>query len=152
MRMAKRTFLAAAISVVTAAAAISVPAAGNESVARGSGRLPLLISNCAKAKLKPANVILACGDASFGATGMTWSSWSRKSALGTGTGQLNDCKPNCAQGKTKTAPIQLRLGKPVRCSNGKRIFAKVRYTWTQGAPAKFPDTGSVPLGCKLFGL
>jgi hypothetical protein len=151
MSMGRRTLLTSAISVV-AAAAISVPATASGPVAEASGKLPLLISNCAKAKLKPANVILACGDASFGATGMTWSSWTRKSALGTGTGQLNDCKPNCAQGKTKTAPIQLRLGKPVRCSNGKRIFAKVRYTWTQGAPAKFPDTGSVPLGCKLFGL
>jgi hypothetical protein len=95
-------------------------------------------------------VILACGDASFGATGMSWSSWKRKSAIGTGTGQLNDCKPNCAQGKTKTAPIQLRLSKPVKCSNGRLVFAQVRFTWTQGAPSKFPDTGSVPLGCKLF--
>jgi hypothetical protein len=61
-----------------------------------------------------------------------------------------DPQPNCAQGKTKPAPIQLRLSKPVKCSNGKLVFAKVRFTWTQGAPSKFPDTGSVPLGCKLF--
>jgi hypothetical protein len=120
--------------------------------ALAGGKRVLLISNCAKAKFKPANVILACGDASFGATGMSWSSWTRKTALGTGTGQVNDCKPNCAQGKPKTAPIQLQLSKPVRCSNGKRIFAKVRYTWTQNAPAHFPTTGAVPLGCKLFGI
>jgi hypothetical protein len=150
MTMGRRTLLAVAISAGTVAA-VSVPATASGPVAGASGKLPLLINNCAKAKLKPANVILTCGDASFGATGMTWTSWTRKSALGTGTGTINDCKPNCAQGKPKTAPIQLRLGKPVTCSNGKRIFAKVRYTWTQGAPSNFPDTGSIPLGCKLFG-
>src|SRR5215207_7514176 len=138
MTMGRRTLLAAAISAMTAVA-VAVPATASGPVAGASGKLPLLISNCAKAKLKPANVILACGDASFGATGMSWSSWTRKRATGTGTGQLNDCKPNCAQGKTKTAPIQLRLGKPVKCSNGTLIFAKVRFTWTQGAPSKFPD-------------
>ena len=117
-----------------------------------AGKRPLLISNCAKPKFKPANVILACGDASFGATGMSWSSWTRKAAVGTGTGQINDCKPDCAHGHQKSAPIQLRLKKPVTCKNGRRIFAKVRYTWTQGAPQNFPDSGGVPLGCKLLGL
>ena len=120
--------------------------------AGASGKRALLISNCAKAKFKPANVILACGDASFGATGMSWSSWTRKAAVGTGTGQINDCKPDCAHGHPKTAPIQLRLSKPVKCSNGRRIFARVHFTWTQGAPQHFPDTGSVPLGCKLLGI
>jgi hypothetical protein len=139
-----------AIAVAAIGAAASAGASGP--VAGASGKLPLLISNCAKPKLKPANVILACGDASFGATGMSWSSWTRKSAVGTGTGQINDCKPDCAHGHPKTAPIQLRLKKPVKCKNGKRIFAKVHYTWTQGAPQNFPDNGAVPLGCKLLNL
>ena len=139
---------------VIAAGALAVASGATASgpVATSSGKLPLLISNCAKPKLKPANVILACGDASFGATGMSWSSWTRKAAVGTGTGQINDCKPDCAHGHTKTAPIQLKLKKPVKCSNGKRIFAKVRFTWTSGAPQNFPDSGAVPLGCKLFNL
>ena len=120
-------------------------------VAEASGKRPLLISNCAKAKFKPAAVIIACGDASLGATGMTWSSWTQKSAVGTGTGEINDCTPDCVHGTTKRAPMELRLSKPVKCSNGKRIFAKLRYTWTAGAPVG-PSSGSVPLGCKLFNL
>jgi hypothetical protein len=116
MTMGRRILLAAATSAV-ATAAISVAATASSPVAGASGKLPLLISNCAKAKLKPANVILS---------------------------------PTALRARTKTAPIQLRLSKPVKCSNGKQVFAKVRFTWTQGAPSKFPDTGSVPLGCKLF--
>jgi hypothetical protein len=120
-------------------------------VATASGKRPLLISNCARAKFKPINVIIACGDASLGAREMTWSSWTRKSALGTGTGQVNDCTPDCVHGTTKMAPMQLLLSKPRTCSNGRRLFTKLRYTWTSEAPAG-PLSGSVPVGCKLADL
>jgi hypothetical protein len=140
--------------MATAALAIGAvtAVASGGAVAAASGPKPLLISNCAKAKFKPARVILTCGDASFGATEMVWSSWTQKNAVGTGTGQVNDCMPNCAQGKTKTAPIQLKLGAPRKCSNGRRIFTKVKYTWTREVPQGQPATGSIPLGCKLFNL
>jgi hypothetical protein len=137
----------------TIALAASAVAGASEPVAGESGKLPLLIGNCAKPKLKPANVILACGDASLGATNVSWPTWTRKKGVGAGTGQLNDCKPDCAHGKTKTAPMQLRATKPRTCSNGRRIFTKVSYTWTSGAPVgNVPDSGSVPLGCKLLGI
>jgi hypothetical protein len=136
-----------------AAFATSNVAGASGPVASASGKLPLLISNCNKPKFKPASVILTCGDASLGATNVTWSSWGGKVALGAGTGQLNDCNPNCAQGKTKTAPMSLRAAKPQTCSNGKRVFTKLAYTWTTGAPVgNAPDHGSVPVGCKLIGL
>jgi hypothetical protein len=139
------------IIVVVAIAALGALAVS--AVAGASGNRVLLIGNCAKPKFKPANVILACGDASLGATNVVWSSWGKKSAVGAGTGQLNDCKPNCAQGKTKTAPMSLRASKPQLCSNGKRVFSKLAYTWTSGAPVgNAPDSGSAPVGCKLIGL
>jgi hypothetical protein len=152
MTMRKRT-LGTAICAIATAAAISMPAGATGPGASSSGKLPLLIASCAKPKFKPANVILACGDASLGATGVTWSSWTRKAAAGSGTGQLNDCNPNCAQGKTKTAPMSLRASKPTTCKNGRRIFTKLSYTWTSGAPVgNVPDSGSVPVGCKLLNL
>lgn len=120
-------------------------------VASESAKRPLLISNCAKAKFKPKNVIIACGDASFGARAMSWSVWSRKRAAGIGTGEINDCNPDCAHGTTRRAPIKLGLSKPRRCSNGQRVFSKLRFTWTAGAPVG-PAGGSAPMGCKLAGI
>ena len=71
-------------------------------VAEASGKRPLLISNCVKPKFKPAKVIIACGDASLGARELTWSKWTHKLALGTGTGRVNDCDPDCVHGTMKT--------------------------------------------------
>jgi hypothetical protein len=141
------------IATAAVAAVVASAMAGANPVASASAKKPLLIGNCAKPKFKPASVILACGDASLGATNVVWSSWTNKVATGAGTGQLNDCNPNCAQGKTKTAPMSLRASKPQTCSNGKRVFSKLAYTWTSGAPVgNAPDSGSAPVGCKLIGL
>ena len=150
MGRGKRVLALVCVSTVALAVTAVAAAGSGGPVATASGPKPLLISNCAKAKFKPASVILTCGDASFGATEMVWSSWTQKNAVGTGTGQVNDCIPNCASGKTKSAPIQLKLGAPRKCSNGRRIFTKVKYTWTNQVPQGQPVTGSIPLGCKLF--
>ncbi len=138
---------AAIVAVGVSAAALANP------VASESGKQVQLISNCFKPKFKPKSVIIACGDASLGAKDMTWSTWTRKRADGTGTGLINDCNPDCAHGTTKSASMELQLSKPQLCSNGRRVFAKLRYIWTSGPP--ITDTvasGSVPIGCKLAAL
>ena len=144
--MGKRTLMAMA-SCAVLAAAVALPASA-------SGKQTLVIANCAKAKFKPANVIFTCGDASFGATGITWTAWTKNSASGSGTGSLNDCNPSCAQGKPKTAPITVQASKPVTCKkSGRRIFTRLSYTWTAGAPTgNVPNQGSIGLGCKLASL
>ncbi len=139
--------VAAVVAVCVSAAALASP------VASESGKRVQLIANCFKPKFKPKDVIIACGDASLGARGMTWSTWTRKKADGNGTGQINDCNPDCASGTTKSAPMELQLSKPQLCSNGKRVFAKLRYIWTSGPPiAETVASGSVPIGCKLAAL
>jgi hypothetical protein len=154
--MGRRTFFATAFCAVLATGAISVAGAGAAGgpSATASGKLPLLIGNCAKPTFRPANLIFTCGDASLGATNVVWSSWNQTSADGAGTGQLNDCNPNCAQGKPKTGPISVHVSKPVTCKkSGRRIFTKLSYTWTSGAPVgNVPDSGSVGVGCKLASL
>ena len=148
-----KAVLLVVIGAILAFGAMAADASSNGSLLTERPRVkrPLLISNCAKAKFKPINVIIACGDASLGAKEMTWSKWKHKIALGTGTGQINDCDPDCVHGTTKTAPMQILLSHPRTCSNGLRLFTRLRYAWTSGAPVG-PATGSVPVGCKLAGI
>jgi hypothetical protein len=52
----------------------------------------------------------------------------------------------CSSAATRSAPIELRLSKSRRCSNGQRLFSKLHYTWTAGAPVE-------PAGfCPLVGV
>jgi hypothetical protein len=150
--LARKGILLAVILAIVALGAAAVAGAGASApVASKSGQRVLLIANCFKPTFKPPKVIIACGDASLGARGMTWSSWTRKTADGTGTGFVNDCDPDCVHGKTHTAPIELLLSKPQLCSNGKRVFAKLRYVWPSGAPPGSAN-GATPIGCKLIAL
>jgi hypothetical protein len=144
--------VALAVSAL-AAAGLSAAAGASGSVASASGKRTLLISNCQKAKFKPQTVILACGDAGFIASQLTWSSWTRKRASGSGTGDLKICQPSCAEGPTVSGPLELDLSKPTKCRNGKRVFSRVHYVWTSGAPASgVPPSGAIPLGCKLLAI
>jgi hypothetical protein len=139
--------------VVTAVVAAFSAVALASPVATESGKRVELIANCFKPKFKPGTVIIACGDASLGAKGMTWPTWTRKKADGTGTGLINDCIPDCESGTTKTAPMELQLSRPQLCSNGKRVFAKLRWIWTSGPPiSDAVASGATPMGCKLAAL
>jgi hypothetical protein len=149
VRAVKAVPLIVVAAVVTALSGIALA----NPVATESGKRVELIANCFKPKFKPGTVIIACDDASLGAKAMTWQTWTRKKADGTGTGLINDCNPDCASGTTKTAPMELQLSKPQLCSNGKRVFAKLRFIWTSGPPiSDAVASGSVPIGCKLAAL
>ena len=101
-------------------------------------------------------MIIACGDAGLTTKGMNWSIWNGKHALGSGDGTIKTCIPDCAAGGTMSGAIQLALSKPRTCRSGVRVFSKLRYTWTQGAPVGpdgkpiGPDTSAIGIGCKLL--
>ena len=141
-RTIRNTLIAIGIAAVAAIGVTAVADAGSK---------PLLIANCLKPRFEPRNVTIACGDGSLLATGVSWSSWTQKSAVGTGTGDINDCNPDCVDGTRHSAPIELQLTKPRKCSNGRRLFTRLRYTWTAGAPVG-PPSAAIPFGCKLAGL
>jgi hypothetical protein len=52
-------------------------------------------------------------------TGVTWSKWGMKLAKGTGTYQVNDCTPDCADGMITPTPSTIFLTGRERC--GKRF-------------------------------
>ena len=80
-----------------------------------------------EARYKPDKVIVACGDGNFVVVKLEWTKWTRKAASGSGTGKLNDCMPNCAQGQFHSYKVKLIASKPVTCSNGKREFSRLAW-------------------------
>jgi hypothetical protein len=58
--------------------------------------------------VKP-NTITTSGDGSAYVDKITWSNWGGTQAAGTGTLELNNCTPNCAQGTYTGYPATVTL-------------------------------------------
>lgn len=56
---------------------------------------------------KPSSYVIACADYNSKFTGLHWTDWGDPTAYATGVARWNDCTPNCADGKWKSAPATL---------------------------------------------
>jgi hypothetical protein len=55
----------------------------------------------------PASLILTCADANTLVKDLKWNGWGNPTATATGIGSWNDCTPDCASGKWKSAPVTI---------------------------------------------
>jgi len=69
-----------------------------------------VIVNClGKQQVKPGTIVLACADYNSLIDHITWTSWTRELASGTGTLVQNDCMPYCAAGHFHRYPVLVIL-------------------------------------------
>jgi hypothetical protein len=132
------------------AAALVVLVALGAATASGRAVSHVLIPGCSgsdRAAYKPATVIIACGDGNFRIERLSWTSWNSTGAAGKGTGKVNTCTPNCAQGKFKSYKVKLTAHRPVACANGKREFSRLTYKYTGKHPSGTPRSGTVARPC-----
>ena len=95
---------------------------------------PRALPDCqGKLQVRPARVVLACGDANFGLRKLRWSGWGRPSARATGTAYANDCKPYCAAGHFHDYPAVLVASGRLRC-HGVVAYARVRVEFPGRTP------------------
>jgi hypothetical protein len=71
--------------------------------------------NPATPVVKP-DTIYTAADGSGILSGITWSSWTAVNAEGSGSINLNNCDPNCAQGTVVDVPVSIGLIDPVNGS------------------------------------
>lgn len=130
--------LLAALSTVAALAAAVVGGA-----ARGAGTLPSF-TPCVPVKpaIRPAEVVIACGDGNFYVSKLEWSRWTATGASAAGTAHVNDCKPYCAAGHFHAYAISLRLTRPRTCAHGRREFTRFTYRFPASKPADIPRTAT----------
>jgi hypothetical protein len=123
------TTLVAALALATAAAASAAPVRtgvvcpGVGAFVGGGG------------KVKPATIMLACGDGNFWISDLHWNGWGSATATATGEVHYNDCKPYCAAGHFHVIP-------------GSATLTKLKAGTCQGAPARFYTRLHVVVGKK----
>lgn len=96
---------------------------------------------------KPKSVAVSA-DSSFFLESMTWT-WSSTTAIGTGTGKVNTCQPDCVHGKHISAPIKVALSKPQQVC-GHDFFTEMVITWVARNPDPTePRTSTLASGAPL---
>jgi hypothetical protein len=91
--------------------------------------------NCSREQYKPTKIILSCGDGGTWLGKLTWSSWGRNTAVGTGTYDENTCTPTCSAGHAVSKPVKVTLSKPKACPA--RVhpgFSQATFSFPSGAP------------------
>jgi hypothetical protein len=114
----------------------------------GAATQTVVPRDCVHEAVRPHQIIITCADANFVLTGLRWSHWGRRTATGTGSAKINDCKPFCAKGHFHKYPVSVRLSSAHFCrSAGKTQFRRMRLTFTHKVPAGNKRTNSPKIAC-----
>jgi hypothetical protein len=128
-----------ALKIIVATTCLAVvPSVALAATAGGASGKPFAIT-CYSEHFKPKRITIACGDAGIWLGKLKWSSWGSSSAKGTGVYNQNDCTPDCASGKIKSAPVKVTLSKVKTCPGQTNpAFKQAALTYTGTRPAGFP--------------
>jgi hypothetical protein len=120
----KRTRLTSAILGVIAVPVLGLSLMGASIHAAPASQPPrqrTVIVNClGKQQVKPGTIVLACADYNSLIDTITWTSWTRGLASGTGTLVQNDCIPYCAAGHFHRYPVLVILWANQAYGSGQR--------------------------------
>ena len=121
------------------------------------GAAKTIVVNCQfKQQARPSSFVLACGDGNDALLDLHWVSWGPAAAFATGTEQINNCTPNCAQGKFINYPVLVDLWRPEALPNhpGTLYFSRATRVYTANRPPLYfcngphtcyPQTATFPL-------
>jgi hypothetical protein len=107
-------------------------------------RVPTFTGCAPPAKLKPASIVVACGDGNFYLTGLRWLHWTATDATAVGTGHENDCTPYCAAGHFHTYRVAVRLFRPEHCKGGALEFTRFGYRFVSAKPKVGARSATLP--------
>ncbi|WP_157554565.1 hypothetical protein [Nocardia crassostreae] len=116
-----------AVAALAAAFAPATAHAGSEPVVDDCTTYP------AQSVVRPANLMLACGDGGLWVKDIAWTSWGPETAEGEGTQYRRICVPNCASGGVSTAPTHITLRNPVADK-----FTQAEISDLNGKPKTWP--------------
>jgi hypothetical protein len=101
--------------------------------------------NCEfKQQTRPSTFILTCADANDVLAHLHWVSWGSGAAFATGVEQINNCTPNCAEGKFINYPVLVDLWRPepLRGHPGTFYFSRVTRVYTASRPPLYFCNGT----------
>jgi hypothetical protein len=93
--------------------------------------------------VRPAEILLACGDGTESFSVARWTRWTRRSARAVGTAGINDCTPSCVAGHVRHYRAVVLLDRARAC--GDRVqFTRLRLRFAN-RPGGGQPMGSITL-------
>jgi hypothetical protein len=127
-------------STVSSIAASDAAADSHRRDARPSGHqtnVRYVALNCLdRPVVRPGTFELSCADGNDTLTKLHWTAWNPGYATATGTQVVNNCTPNCAQGRFNSYPIRVILwgGTTVSGHPAERRYTMVTLLYTGRLP------------------
>lgn len=120
---------------------VAVPGA----LAAGLPKVPKYSGHASKGQLtaRPTSILYTADGSGFFAGAkaskhrdkpLTWTKWTARGGDGTGFNWVNNCTPNCAQGRFHSYPVKLHVWRARRV-RGHLIFTRMTVTYTGGQPS-----------------
>jgi hypothetical protein len=127
------------------AATASSPAASSPAASSPAADSAVLFDCLGHGQVEPADYILTCADANSVLDHLTWISWTAQQAVAAGDHELNNCTPNCAEGKFIHYPaiVTLWRSEPVSGHPGERYFTKIKVRYTGPRPPAYTSNGQL---------
>jgi hypothetical protein len=96
-------------------------------------------------QVEPSDYILTCADAGSVLEHLTWKSWTAQQAVATGVHELNNCTPNCAEGKFIGYPVVVTLwrSEPASGQPGEQYFTRITVRYTGPRPPAYTSNGQL---------
>lgn len=69
------------------------------------------VTNCGIIDYKPTAILKFCADGGVAIGAIQWETWSAQGATGIGKYQINNCSPNCDDGKIYYADVEVKLSR-----------------------------------------
>ena len=89
------------------------------------------VTNCGIIDYKPTAILKFCADGGVAIGAIEWESWSAQGAHGIGKYQINDCSPNCADGKIFYADVEVELRR-MKNLDGKEVLTFISLKTKDG--------------------
>jgi hypothetical protein len=130
----------------TGVSALSPVASSSSASPAGSATPSAVLFDClGHGQVEPTGYILTCADANSVLDHLTWMSWTAQQAVAAGDHELNNCTPNCAEGKFINYPaiVTLWRSEPVSGHPRERYFTRLKVRYTGPRPPAYTSNGQL---------
>ncbi|AWB84133.1 hypothetical protein C3E79_06275 [Corynebacterium liangguodongii] len=97
----------------------------------------------------PEEISLACADNNYVVSDLEWQGWNSESARATGTAWINECDPDCASGRMRKFPVQVRASEKRSCGYNLEVYTSLEVTYSSEVRSSEPLAANetFELGC-----